>query len=328
MSDENIYLQYTTRQKRIDDLLKVGCDSALLYISKFPYIIPANIPKEIKRAAENKKFEELRKFCSQVENSKKLLSPNILLPEIPGSISFTAKNKGRLLVNHTGGIVENSNLSLHRFFGCPIIPGAALKGIARNAARFDEDQKRFGRVFGGVEKGKSDNSGSVSFLMAIPEKDDWKLVVDVLTAHGGVDTKNPVPVFFPAVEKGATFRFVIAPTSRTEDGDLKFAARYLKFALAENGVGAKTAAGYGWFGEMQDIDAVDPVAEVTSWSILGLEEHLKDILNSQSAEKQKCYLERMIKEKKSLIRKWRNKGNPNFELINGLAQNLGMELPE
>ena len=220
-------------------LLEGRCDSATLDLQKFPDL------------SERKKNAELCEFCKKVENSKKYISTTLLLPEIPGSLSFTAKNKGRLLVNHTGGIVENSNLSLHRFFGCPIIPGSALKGISRNAARFDEDKERFERVFGGVDKGKSDNAGSVAFLMAVPEKNDWTLVVDVLTSHGGVDTKNPVPVFFPAVEKGAAFRFVIAPTSRSKEGDLEFAAKYLKLALAENGVGAKTAAGYGWFEIME-----------------------------------------------------------------------------
>lgn len=220
-------------------LLEGRCDSVTLDLQKFPDL------------SDRKKNDELREFCRKVEKSKEHISGALLLPEISGSISFSAKNKGRLLVNHTGGIVENSNLSLHRFFGCPTIPGSALKGIARNAARFDEDQERFGRVFGGVEKGKSDSAGSVSFLMAVPEKDDWQLVVDVLTAHMGVDTKNPVPVFFPAVEKGATFRFVIAPTPRSQAGDLEFAAEYLKTALQENGIGAKTAAGYGWFEIME-----------------------------------------------------------------------------
>ena len=223
-----------TIPQNIRVLLAGKCDSATLSLQKFPDV------------GKNQKNPELLAFCRDVENSKNFIDSSLLLPNIPGAISFTAKNKGRLLVNHTGGIME-CNLALHRFFGCPVIPGSALKGIARNAARFDEDTKRFDRVFGGAEKGKSDNAGSVAFLMAFPENKDWKLVVDVLTSHGGSDTKNPVPVFFPAVETGATFRFTIAPTARTKDGDLDFAVKYLKLALEENGVGAKTAAGYGWF---------------------------------------------------------------------------------
>ena len=220
---------------QIRSLLNGRCDSATLSLQKFPDL------------TKKKKFKELSEFCSEVEACKKNSPAVVNIPQIPGSLSFTAQNKGRLLVNHTGGIVENSNLSLHRFFCCPTIPGSALKGIARNAARFDEDQERFARVFGGAEKGQKDHPGSVAFLMAVPEKGDWKLVVDVLTSHFGSDTKNPNPGFFPAVEKGATFRFSVAPTARTEEGDLEFAVKYLKLALSENGVGAKTAAGYGWF---------------------------------------------------------------------------------
>lgn len=243
------HLEYLTRQTRVNDLIcQGGCDSATLYIAKFPYVMSSKgLDKKTKSSIEEKKKKELQDFCRRVERRQQVIDSSLLLPEIPGNISFTAVNKGRLLVNHTGGIVENSNLSLHRFFGCPTIPGSALKGIARNAARFDEDKERFARVFGGAEKGKSDQAGSVSFLMAIPENDKWKLVVDVLTSHQGSDTKNPVPVFFPAVETGATFRFTVAPTARTKDGDLEFAVKYLKEALSENGVGAKTAAGYGWF---------------------------------------------------------------------------------
>ena len=286
-------------------LLAGKCDSVTLNLQKFPDV------------GKNQKKPELLAFCRDVENSKNFIDSSLLLPNIPGAISFTAKNKGRLLVNHTGGIME-CNLALHRFFGCPVIPGSALKGIARNAARFDEDTKRFDRVFGGAEKGKSDNAGSVAYLMAFPENKDWRLVVDVLTSHGGSDTQNPVPVFFPAVETGATFRFTIAPTARTKDGDLDFAVKYLKLALSENGVGAKTAAGYGWF----ELDA-DKIATMRE---LDLPDYLS-VVFSDSEECQKIYLERMIKASASLIRKWKKKGNPKFEQIDELAQKFGMELP-
>ena len=319
------YLKFTTRQTLVDDFVgETNCESASLYISKFPYVAPAGITeRDAKRAVEDKKQSELGKFC-KIASGKICSIPH--LPDIPGSISFTAVNKGRLLVDHTGGIAENSNLSLHRFFNCPTIPGSALKGIARNAARSDEDQVRFARVFGGGEKGKSDCAGSVSFLMALPGNTQWKLVVDVLTSHGEGNA-NPIPVFFPAVETGAVFRFVVAPTPRSKDGDVEFAAKYLKIALNEHGIGAKTAAGYGWFEICNDNEETGS-AEVDSWEILGLEQHLQDVLNSGSIDKQKRYLERMIKEKKSLIRKWKNKGNPNFAQISKLAEICKMELPE
>ncbi len=337
---ERNHLSYYTRQDIVDNLLqKDKCDSISLYFSKFPYIAPKikdfsnnKEEKQIKtktKEIEQEKQKDLKKICDIAGYSKKdSIADFRFFMNIPGAISFTAKNKGRLLVNHTGGIME-WNLALHRFFGCPVIPGSALKGIARNAARFDEDTKRFDRVFGGAEKGKSDNAGSVAFLMAFPENKDWKLVVDVLTSHGGSDTQNPVPVFFPAVETGATFRFTIAPTARTKEGDLEFAIKYLKLALSENGVGAKTAAGYGWF-EL-DADKIATMRELDTDKIATMRElDLPDYLSvvfSDSEECQKIYLERMIKASASLIRKWKKKGNPKFEQIDELAQKFGMELP-
>ena len=327
---ENEHLRYLTRQACVDALVSSGnCDSATLYISKFPYIIPPGIGGDLKKGAEDKKKKELKEFCSKVENSKRFMKNSLLLPKIPGSISFTAVNKGRLLVNHTGGIVENSNLSLHRFLGFPMIPGSALKGIARNAARFDEDKERFARVFGGEKKGESKEAGSVSFLMAIPENTDWKLTVDVLTSHGGSDTQNPVPVFFPAVETGATFRFIIAPTARTKDGDLEFAVQYLKKALSENGVGAKTAVGYGWF-EIEEKIELPPEEEVAAYGLEGLEDRLDEIILSDNQAKQIAYINRMLslKAKRSLLRRRRDKNDPYYEKFKSLVEKYGMELPE
>lgn len=321
------HLEYLTRQTRVNDLIcQGGCDSATLYIAKFPYVMSSkNLNDKDKAEVEAKKKKELQDFCRRVERSKQFIDSSLLLPEIPNMISFTAVNKGRLLVNHTGGIVENGNLALHRFFDCPIISGSALKGIARNAARFDADKERFARVFGGEEKGESKEAGSVSFLMAIPENTNWKLVVDVLTSHGGSDTQNPVPVFFPAVETGATFRFTVAPTARTKDGDLEFAVKYLKEALSENGVGAKTAAGYGWF----EIPIVKSELDIVKeWGYTEIVTKVQEAAALSSIEAQRCYLERMIKDKASNIRKWKQKGNPNFELLTQIAQKCGLELPE
>ena len=225
--------QTATIPREVRLVLQGKCDSVTLNFQKFPDIKTLKMP-------------EITQFCKDAEECKNKMPSSCLLPIIPGAASFTAVNKGRLIVNHTGGILE-CNLALHRFFNCPVIPGSAIKGIARNAGRFEGDKERFARVFGGEEKGRSDTAGSVAFLMAIPENNSWKIVPDVLTSHHGCDTKNPTPVFFPAVETGATFRFMVAPTARTQTGDLEFAANCLKKALSENGAGAKTAAGYGWF---------------------------------------------------------------------------------
>lgn len=227
----------------------------------------------------------LEKFVRLGENSKKDEIASVVAchakhrRQIPsfapaGSVTFTAALGGRLIVNQAGGILENAGLCLHRHFGDPYIPGSAVKGIARHAAWLAwsaaegaekaEIAQQMCRVFGYPtgDKGldqfvkqhallpqdilKSGRSGSVCFLQAVPEG-KVSLAVDILTPHGGNDWSDPIPSPFPAVEKGATFRFVMARKTVCLDGDLCQAATWLKHALCYHGAGAKGAAGYGWF---------------------------------------------------------------------------------
>jgi hypothetical protein len=66
------------------------------------------------------------------------------------------------------------------------------------------------------------------------------------------DDEDPIPNYFPAVEAGSAFGFAVLlnRTPRGFDaGELLGAARgWVERALTEKGAGAKTAAGYGWFG--------------------------------------------------------------------------------
>ena len=73
--------------------------------------------------------------------------------------------------------------------------------------------------------------------------------------------------FFPAVEKGAEFRFAIAPTARATEEDMAFAEKALVSAITLHGVGAKTAAGYGWFEyDATDYAALEPdAAKLEEW---------------------------------------------------------------
>jgi CRISPR type III-B/RAMP module RAMP protein Cmr6 len=103
--------------------------------------------------------------------------------------------------------------------------------------------------------------GSISFLPAIPYGDasNVKLEPDVVTSHHSKyyssketnavakDNEQPVPNFFPTVKAQATFKFTIVPSRDASDEDIKLATQWLAKALTINGIGAKTAAGYGWF---------------------------------------------------------------------------------
>jgi hypothetical protein len=104
--------------------------------------------------------------------------------------------------------------------------------------------------------------GVASFLPAYPTKPP-QLVVDIVNPHyrayyGGKrdearDNENPVPNYFPAVEKDSEFGFAVL-LSREPDAFgigaetlLGQARLWLERAIKEKGAGAKTAAGYGWF---------------------------------------------------------------------------------
>ncbi|MFA0783209.1 type III-B CRISPR module RAMP protein Cmr6, partial [Fervidibacter sacchari] len=151
--------------------------------------------------------------------------------------------------------VLETGITLHRIFGLPIIPGSALKGVARAYAQLvegkPEDDPELIAIFGTTER-----AGSVVFLDAIPlEVPNFQL--DIMNPHypnyyrtpeknPPADWESPNPVFFLTVT-GTPYRFAIA--SRSEQGNhlLDLAERWLKGALTELGIGAKTSADYGFW---------------------------------------------------------------------------------
>lgn len=102
--------------------------------------------------------------------------------------------------------------------------------------------------------------GCACFLPAYPTTPPM-LVVDMVNPHypdyyrgkrpHATDDENPVPNYFPAVEAGSAFGFAVL-LNRVPEGfhacELLDAARgWIERAITQKGVGAKTAAGYGWF---------------------------------------------------------------------------------
>ena len=161
----------------------------------------------------------------------------------------------RFVVGLGAAHVLETGITLHRIFGLPIIPGSALKGVARAYAQLvegkPEDDPELIAIFGTTER-----AGSVVFLDAIPlEVPNFQL--DIMNSHypnyyrtpeknPPADWESPNPVFFLTVT-GTPYRFAIA--SRSEQGNhlLDLAERWLKGALTELGIGAKTSADYGFW---------------------------------------------------------------------------------
>jgi CRISPR-associated protein Cmr6 len=171
-----------------------------------------------------------------------------------------AKPVWRFVVGLGAAHVLETGITLHRLFGLPIIPGSALKGAAKAYAQLVEgrtdDDPELVAVFGTTEQ-----AGSVIFFDAIPLEVP-KFQLDIMNPHypqyydkrGGsskepvspADWDSPRPVFFLTVTE-TPYRFAIAARSEQGNRLLDLAEKWLKGALAELGIGAKTSADYGFW---------------------------------------------------------------------------------
>lgn len=161
--------------------------------------------------------------------------------------------------------------------GIPYIPASGVKGIIRFAhtvslipealqrgevdekGRFDDEQDwtLIATMFGAQKR-----KGQVIFLDAYPNSVP-QLHVDIMNPHYGpyysdglppADHHNPTPIKFLTVAPGTTFIFR-AIAKKEKDLPQKVHTAIEK-ALTEEGVGAKTAVGYGRFDIKHDRQAV------------------------------------------------------------------------
>ena len=111
---------------------------------------------------------------------------------------------------------------------------------------------------GNTDEAKPTRRGSIAFLPAYPGKRPLAdLELDVLTSHHqkyysgdlpiATDTENPIPVYFPAVAARAEYTFALLPVGQLDATLLGHAKSWLTTGLTVFGLGAKTAAGYGYF---------------------------------------------------------------------------------
>lgn len=191
----------------------------------------------------------------------------------------------RLAVGLGNESVYETSMTLHHVHGFPYIPGSAVKGIVRNwiitelfgeiddsegvikldlvgAEKRALEDKGFIKIFGNTEE-----AGRVRFFDAYPTTKP-EIDTDIMNPHfrdyysdqtGGTppaDYLTPVPLPFLTVRNTA-FRFVFG-IKETEDHVIPEGSRvgqdimlinvttgWLKKALTEHGIGAKTAVGYG-----------------------------------------------------------------------------------
>jgi CRISPR-associated protein Cmr6 len=195
--------------------------------------------------------EDYRRFYQRWSQSIQTLEPCTRLAE--------STTLGRMVVGLGAESILETSITLHHTYGVPIIPGSALKGLAAAAAHKhleDPDWRKIGEdgtmgPFHRILFGDTESSGYVTFHDAlwIPEGERLFLDLDVMTVHHPAyyqqegpppaDWDNPTPVAFLS----ARGRFLLAVTGPEKWAEA--ALDILKDALAQDGIGAKTAAGYG-----------------------------------------------------------------------------------
>ncbi|WP_373500893.1 type III-B CRISPR module RAMP protein Cmr6 [Desulfococcus sp.] len=194
-----------------------------------------------------------------LEIKAKLASPLIT------GIGKTHPNEVGMIFDHTLGI--------------PYLPASGIKGLVRlghilnlindpekadlliSGDELDDEHpaSQIPELFGGDWKSENKSEkfrGRVIFLDAYPEKVP-ELKVDIMNPHYGAyygdeqdkqppgDYLNPVPIKFLTVPEGETFIFRAVLTKDKRLNAAVFDA--FSVALTEQGLGAKTAVGYGRF---------------------------------------------------------------------------------
>ena len=193
---------------------------------------------------------------------------------------------------------SETGVALDRNIGIPYIPSSSIKGVVRFAfilsrfleGKIDEDGKmdldefeKFIEIFGvGGERDIEDSKGGVIFLDAYPSSVP-ELKVDIMNPHYGeyyvddinktppADYLSPVPIKFLTVKRGTefVFRFVV------KEGIADIALDTLKKAITQEGVGAKTALGYGLFEVIDYKDSEDLENEYEQYVVMHLTEEEK-----------------------------------------------------
>lgn len=161
--------------------------------------------------------------------------------------------------------LENS-LRFDHCTGLPYVPASSIKGVARFTAEYDMETDEPGKNMETGLFGSEGSRGSVQFWDGFPTTVP-ELKIDIMNNHfqeyytddsGQIapsDDMNPVPIFFMVVASASQFSF---PVVARKDGDLSRAVEFLKQALSEWGVGAKTSLGYGMFSDFS-VEVVEPL---------------------------------------------------------------------
>lgn len=231
-------------------------------------LLEANPEKNSDGKSDNKKtghLEEIVKLPASSEY-KRAFNRWFDLTKDENRFSQTAMTlENRLLIGLTGNAALETGCSLSRNYGMPYIPGSSVKGVVRAwanqhlAGHSDELEQLFGTA---DSEQPYRVSGLVTFHDAwwIPDpvkKEHKPFVLDVVTTHHQAyyngnqaepsDKDSPIPNHLLAVQ--GSFLFVL----EGEPAAIELCQTIVEKALADNGIGAKTAAGYGYMKVDQEL---------------------------------------------------------------------------
>ncbi len=176
-------------------------------------------------------------------------------------IVFHAKLKTPLITGIGESHPHEIGMVFDHTMGIPYIPASGIKGVSRlhfilnhiEQNMPDGDSVDVESIDGFVDAfGAQEKRGNVVFLDAYSTKTP-KLKVDVMTPHYGdyykegseippADNQNPNPIKFLTVQEGTEFIFRMV----VKDAKIDTVTAAVK-KMFENGIGAKTALGYGAF---------------------------------------------------------------------------------
>ena len=212
---------------------------------------------------KNKFSEEL---ISEIHN-KNLKSAKKIIGKDENLFTQTLNLNWRMAVGLGHESVYETSITLHHIYGIPYIPASSIKGVVRswiitevfgqdNLEKAEEkalENKDFVKIFG-----KQESQGEIIFFDAFPIEEPT-IEPDIMNVHypdyyddkkgivAPTDYQSPRPIIFLTV-KNTPFQFVIG--SKKEQLDkYKISGQtidwWLKEALENHGIGAKTAVGYG-----------------------------------------------------------------------------------
>lgn len=296
----------SSRRQNLKELVPDPGTHAGLWLEKFLPDVEANGPgrqAHLEQLPELRTSVEYRRFFQRWKDSLAALEP------YTGTAEATVQ--GRMIVGLGAESVLETAIALHRTFGVPYIPGSALKGLAAAAAHKHLEDPEWRKVKEDGKIGDSHlalfgdqgSSGYVTFHDAlwIPTGDRLPLDLDVMTVHHPdyyqgkddappADWDSPTPVAFVS----AHGKYLLALTG--PESWVQAAMNILVEALQKDGIGAKTAAGYGRMSVPREAEAatVNWTAMIQGLGLGNAGEIVPKVLKSLKGAERKRAAEVMI----------------------------------